>query len=338
MDSYEDIDTKSVAAEIGAELFASSEPESPVIDTPVVESAAPEVAASVTPSPEVVADPANPAAPSDPAAPAVVPGVNSESLDLPKSWRKEMATEWTKASPEIKAYVRERESQVMRGINQYQAGYQAWDNLIKPFAPVLEANPDVNPIVLMQGLMATHLHLLDPNTDSTAKSEMAVKLLAQYGINLDPAQQTPENSQLIARLQKAEQTIANIAKENTLTKQQAYQAGVDAQRKIVDAFEADPKNKYFSEVSNDILRFVANGTAADLQSAYDLACWANPAVRAKMLAEQQAVQTPSATPKRDGKNGRFINLDGEADGKSKSKPISIDNTIDSIVNKHFSSH
>jgi hypothetical protein len=330
---YEDFDTASAAADIGAELFDKA------VDTSVPGFTDGEPArgdradegdlpidAKAAADP-VVVPPVTP----DPATPAVVPGQNSEPLDLPKSWKKEMAPVWTGMSPEAKTYVREREAQVMRGINQYQQGYQAWDNLIKPFQPVLEANPEVNPILLMQGLMATHLQLLSPSVSSDEKTSLVKNLLTQYGINLEPGTAPQSDPALIARLAKAEQTLMQFERSQR-------QAGVDSFKKQVDEFSANPENEHFDAVANDILRFIQTGAATDLKSAYELACWANPAIRAKMVAKQQSLKMP--TPERPRKpNGQFLNLEGEGDVKPLVKKVgTIDQTIDAVVAAAYTKH
>jgi hypothetical protein len=45
---------------------------------------------------------------------------------------------------------------------------------------------------------------------------------------------------------------------------------------------------FFEEVRNDMAGLLQAGMAADLNDAYEKACYANPNVRAKVLAQQQA--------------------------------------------------
>lgn len=336
---YEGFDTAAVAAEIGESLFSKPTPDVPVVEKnaladDITGTAAPEVKPAVVVAP-VVETPGtvNP----DPNAPAVVPGQNSQAKALPKSWKKELAPEWEKASPALKDYVYTREADIMRGIQQYQQGYQAWDNLVKPFMPVLEANPDINPIALMQGLMATHLQLLSPQVPAAEKAQMATNLLKEYGITLNPAALPDGSAVLLDRLARAENRLANLDKEQKTWKQVTQQEGLTAKTKEVETFAADPKNEYFGEVSNDILRFIQNGAAADLPAAYELACWANPAVRAKMVAKQ-AQPAPATRQPRHKVNGQFVNLDGEEPAKRSVKAGTIEDTINGVVAKHYAKH
>ena len=283
---------------------------------------------------EVKPEPVTPA----PVDPAVVPGQNSVGRPLPKSWRKDMAPHWEKADPAIHEYVYNREAQVMRGLQEYQAGYQQWDNLIKPFAPIFQQNPDVQPVALMQGLMNTHLQFLNPSLPQAKKAEMLRGIAQEYGIDLGPApapgEIDPRFGSLEQRILAAEQRASKAEQLAQQQAQNAYNAGVAEQAKVVEAFAKDPKNEYFTEVGNDIFRFIQTGAATDLQSAYELACYANPAVRAKIQAKQLVVTPPPVPPR--GEKGRFVNLEGGEAPLPRTRKGSIDSTIDSIVNSHYS--
>lgn len=331
-------DTAAIVADIGESLFskpaveASANPLADEIDA----AAKPAVAAPAVEKP-VVAAPVVPPVVTDPNAPAVVPGVNSEQKVLPKSWKKELAPEWDKASPALKDYVYAREADIMRGLQMYQQGHNAWDNLVSPFKPILEANPDVNPITLMQGLMATHLQLLNPAVPADQKAGMAKKLLSEYGITLEPGSAPAGDAILLERLARAENALQAVRTEQNTWKQSQHREGVSAKEREVNTFASDPKNLYFGEVADDILRFINNGAATTLEAAYDLACWANPVVRAKMLAAQQAPANDATKPR--GKDGKFVNL--ESDGDTKARPVkvgSMDDTINGVVAKHFTTH
>lgn len=322
---YSDDFAADVASDIGSELFSKSLP-NPV---PEVLSEESETSSEIVAAekPPVTEKPAV-----EPPTPAVVPGVNSVIKPLPKSWKKDMAPLWEKADPALHEYVYAREADVMRGIQSYQQSAQQWSTLIQPFAPIFQQNPDVQPVQLMQGLMNTHLQLLNPSMSPEKKLAMAKSILADYGIDLGETSIQAADPRILDLQNRLEaQERQNKAREAA-----AYQAGVDEQTKHVETFANDPKNKYFNEVGNDIFRFIQTGAAADLQSAYDLACYANPAVRAKMLAEQQVITPPVVTAPR-AKNGQFVNVEG-IEPVPRTRKGSIDSTIDGIIAASFAKH
>lgn len=329
---YDSFDVAGAAKSIGDDLFSVQKP-----DVLIERNEYNELDQSVTPkveaTPEVKPEVKDPLQPE----PRVEPGVNSVvAAPLPKSWKKEMQPVWEKADPALHAYVADREAQVMRGIQQYAAGHNNWDALIKPFAPILQSNPDVNPIELMQGLMNVHLQLLNPNGTPEAKAAIVNNLLQEYGINLSGTEQAPADTVLMQRLQRAEQQIAENDRRYQNWQRQQYEIGVQTHLQTVDQFAADPKNKYFEEVGNDILQLLASRPDLSLPNAYETACWANPVVRAKMLAEQQAPSSQNDRPRKP--NGQFINIDETPVRTRVPKAKSMDETIDNVVASHYSKH
>ena len=313
---YSETFASDIAAEIGSDLFSSEEKPAEVSQEPAEPSVELKDPSKIEVQPN----------------PAVVQGQNSVGKPLPKSWKKDMAPHWEKLPPEVHEYVYAREADVMRGIQQYQQGYQQWDSLVKPFAPVLQQYPDVNPVQLMQGLMQTHLQLLDPAMPAAQKAQLAQKILTDYGISLDPSQQQTQPN---AEVQALRQELLALKQGFTQTQQRAYQEGIAQQQKLVDDFAS--KNEFFEEVQNDIFRLLQTGAAVDLPSAYEQACWINPGVRQKLLAKQQTANAPAPNPSRKA-NGQFVNLDAAEPGKTRVKKGSIDDTINSIVASHYSTH
>lgn len=55
-------------------------------------------------------------------------------------------------------------------------------------------------------------------------------------------------------------------------------------------FQADPANRFFPNVRQDMALLVQAGKAADLRQAYDAACWLHPEIRAILLEEAKGGQ------------------------------------------------
>ncbi len=321
---YSDDFAASVAGDISESLFSTK---SPSEASSVVDDDGPgngeTVNEEVAEKPPVVATPQG----------EVTPGQNSVGKPLPKSWKKDMAPVWEKADPSLHEYVYSREADIMRGLQQYAQGNEQWNNLIKPFAPIFQQNPEVQPVALMQGLMNTHLQLLNPSTPPEKKLEMAKAIMSEYGIEFGDQQPQAQHPKIAA----LEAQVAQLVAQTRSREQQAFAAGVEEQQRFIDTFAKDPKNKFFPEVQNDILRFIQTGAAQDLPGAYELACYANPAVRAKMLAEQQ-VNAPVPPPAPRKPNGQFVNLDSTEPKPARTRKGSIDDTINAVIATNYPKH
>ena len=310
----DDISPSEIAEAIGKDLFSSEE----------------------TATEDKVAAPA--LGETSPAIPDPQPGLTAAEIRaLPKSWKKEYEEHWKKAPREIQDYIYQREDQFHKGIQQYQGGYQQWNSLMQPYQQLLQQHPNVNPVEILQGLFNAHLQLLSAPADQ--RKTLAAQMMQAYGIDLsgNPQQQGETDPRLGQALEKAARLEARIAQiEGNLTAQQraAYEAELNKNLSVVEAFASNPKNKYWSEVATDVHRFLSTKAAADLESAYELACYANPAVRAKILAEQPA----DGAPGKQSQGGKFPNITPSGAAPRKQRTGTIDDTINGIVAKHYSTH
>ena len=321
-DEYSEMNPSEIAADIGKELFSSGE------EAAGEETAPPEAPALGETAP-AIADPK--------------PGLTAAQIRaLPKSWKKDMDGYWQKLPPQVHDYVYEREENVMRGLQQYGEWHNRWNSLVQPYTQLLQQNPGIDPVQLMQGLMNSHLRMLGSNPQE--RRALAAQMLSAYGIDIgpEPGQQgTPEDSpalrQALANTQMLERRLAQM-EGGWRSQQEAMQNAILAENtKKVEEFASAPTTKYWDEVSNDILRFLKTGAATDLPSAYELACYANPAVRAKILAEQQASAPPTVPAKAGVSPFPNINGSGETTPRRQRKG-SIEDTINGIVSKHYGQH
>lgn len=268
------LDISSIADSIGQEF--GSEPTSPPQQVQSGEGGQPG------------AQPGSPVAPGNPASP---PANLPQLKALPKAWKKEMQAYWEKLDPAVHDYVYQREADVMRGIQQYQEGHKRWSDLTTPFQQILEQNPGVDPIALFQTLARNHLALVQ--APEAQKAQLAMKLLAQYGLDpskltgsgSQPASQPQTDPQIAAALQRLERLEGHISQSQKL----AQQAELEKSIKQVEAFFGDKEKYPFAEdAMDDIQQLLASRAADSLERAYEMAIWTNPAIREKVLAAQQA--------------------------------------------------
>lgn len=253
------------------------------------------------------------------------PAVNLRPL--PKSWKKEMEAHWGKLPPEVHDYVYQREGDVTRGISEYKQGFDAWSQLTSPYQALLQQYPQVNPIQLFSNLMQSHLTLADPRRSPEQKRALAMQLLQEYGIDLTGAAQPP--------IIPPEITGRISAMENHL-----YQTTLESSKKQVESFFKDPANKFAEELQDDILRLIQSGQAPSLQAAYEQAMWLNPVVRQKVIEGQLAASAETAKQEATKRAGlKKLNGSSEDASGSPTAPVgSIDDTMQSVLAKHYPKH
>lgn len=97
--------------------------------------------------------------------------------------------------------------------------------------------------------------------------------VAQQAQHFDPAELTRQFQQ-IARAE-ADSRVAAMRAETEAAQIQSQMA----------EFRADPKNKFFENVRQDMAALVQAGKANTLKEAYEAACWLNPDTRAILINE-----------------------------------------------------
>jgi hypothetical protein len=258
--------------------------------------------------------------------------VGSAVSSMPGTWKKEMEADWKALPQSVRDYVKTRESQAMQGIQQYSQGYKSWDAVTRPFAEIFSAHPDVQPIGLLQNLMQSHIKLL--TLPDAEKQVFANEIFKAYGINQAPQSLDQATAQQMQRLEALERAEAHRAQQSRIEAQNRFTADVAKARAEIDAFSSDPKNPHFLEVANDIHRLISSGVCTDVKSAYEMAVWNNPSVRQKLLAEQQETARLNALSK-----PKVRNINGSSTAAIRpGKPMSIDDTIDSVIAKYTNTH
>lgn len=262
--------------------------------------------------------------------PSSTPAVSTPSgvpaptdFPMPQAWKKEMESHWGPLSPDVKKYIQSREEDIKKGILQYSDGHKRWNDLVTPFQETLAKYPQVNPVQLMQNLVRNHLSVV--NATPEQRRALVAQIAKGYGVDLgaSPGASAPAAPPVDPRVDALESTLRQMI-------QAQQQAEYSKNLQVVEAFAADPKNKFFPEVADDIMRLLQTGVVKDLQAAYEMAIWSNPAVRAKIIAEQASGETPptskpSVTEVQTTDSGTPV----------KAKPATIEDTIKSVVAKHY---
>lgn len=303
-----ELDVNALATQIGQEMFPPPPPEDNKVPT--------DPAGTPPPPPPPPPDPTG--APPPPIDPLVQLGPV-----MPRTWKKEMEAHWSKTPKEVQEYAIHREADVSRGMQMYSDSHKNWTALLQPYQEVLAKYPNVNPVQLLSSLMNAHLTMTFGNAEQ--KVALFRKLQQDYKVSLDgtPPQQAaipPEFTQRMDFLENSFRTMASSSQE-----------------KLVNEFFSDPKNEYANEVAPDIVRLLKGGAAADLPSAYEMAIWQNPAVRAKLIKKQVDEDAKKAEKAEAERVRRArLNING-ADSSSGTPPgtkgKSINDTVDLVAAK-----
>jgi hypothetical protein len=272
-------------------------------------------------------------APQDPSPPAAQappspepPAVPVESLEVPKSWKKEMHAHWGKMPREAQEYYIEREQQMLNYMKPFQ-------ETIRPYEQMFQQMQRPPHEVISNLLKAHQMLSLGPEEQ---RWEYAKDLLKRLGFeNRLSAGQTPaaqaEGNPADPAIQQLSQKLSTLEQVLTQQQQAVYQEARSKASQTVNEFAADPAHPHFDEVADEIAIFISQGLS--LQDAYDRAVWANPAARAKELAR---VQTETETKFKENarlsslpkKKAAGVNVRSHDTGRTPTEPLgSMEDTI-----------
>jgi hypothetical protein len=258
------------------------------------EAVAPEAPKSAeTPPVEKAATPEAPVAPVDPAI-----------AKAPTSWKGEAQSKWAALPPEIKAEVHRREADFHKGIQQYKQDadtFKLLDAEIRPYEAMIRAS-GTNAQALIRDFMATAYQLKTGSPE--AKVETLLNIGKAWGVdfNLLPAVQErveagqpvvpPEYRNLEQQFRQLQESVAQREQREKQEREAVEAAEREAVARETLAWAAS--KEHYESVKLDMAALLESGRAKDLDDAYNKATWANPEVRAKLIAQQQEEQRKQA--------------------------------------------
>jgi hypothetical protein len=208
------------------------------------------------------------------------------AAEMPASWSRR-AEMFAKAPPELQAAIAEREAEMARGVERFKGLAEYADMAEKnglPLATVMASYIEAEKF-LAQDFVGGVRHIcqqfgVDPaQLASVLGGGPAVSGAAPQGVT-QPAPAPAIPNEIMDRLAGFESSLSSIREQNALTE--------------IQRFAADPANKHFEEVAQDITRLIRGARQAgdnlSLAEAYNAAIYANPTVRAKVEAERKAAE------------------------------------------------
>lgn len=220
----------------------------------------------------------------------------------PRSWTAAAKAKFASLDPDVQQEVLRREKEIDDGKAQWDTKAEKYNKLDAVFAPVRDR-------LTLNGLTEdTYIRAL-VQADEMLRSNgpQAIQVLAQqYGINLAAMfgqqggpQTQPITGQPDPQYQALQQRFDQLQARLDQGDQARVQSEQQATQAQIDAFANDPKNLYFDNVKPEMAALLGSGSAKDLQSAYEMACYARPDIRV-LIAANAVTKAPTQQTKPGG--------------------------------------
>jgi hypothetical protein len=222
-----------------------------------------------------------------------------EAISAPKHWPKEEQKVFNSWDANVQHQVMDR-YKAMEGdytkktqeIAKYRKRNEALDEIYGPFRDDFQ-RAGMDDVAATRQLLAAHKYLReDP--------KQALKWLAKsYGVDLGEVtgDTTPDDEYADPQMKAMQQQIAQL--QGTINNQQLQAQNMQKQevQTMIDNFQTakdadgNLKHPHFDVVQNQMSGLISSGVAKDIASAYEMAVYANPETRAKVLEEQVKKET-----------------------------------------------
>lgn len=197
--------------------------------------------------------------------------------------RKEEMAAFEKADPVLKAAMLRRSDEMHNGVEQYRDsarfGQQVY-KAIQPFEATIRAQ-GLSADEAIASLLSVE-HRLRYGSPAEKQSQLAM-IAESYGIDMANLFDAPQIDPQVLELKQEINNLRNQQQSWLASQQEAEN------RTILEQINAFSQGKeYFDQVKPEVAALLQAGRAKDLQEAYDMAIWARPDIRSRLLAKQQA--------------------------------------------------
>ena len=263
-----------------------------------------------------------------------------EAISAPKHWPKEEQEIFNAWDANVQHQVMDR-YKAMEGdytkktqaLAKYKKRNESLDEIYGPFRDDFQ-RAGMDEVAATRQLLAAHKYLReDP--------QQALKWLAQsYGVDLtavndDTATEDeyadPQMKAMQQQIAQLQGTITNQQQQAQNMQKQEVQAMIDNFQTAKDA-DGNLKHPHFDVVQNQMSGLISSGVAKDIESAYEMAVYANPETRAKVLDEKvknETKQEVKAEAVQKAKKQQRVNVKGSGTPSNSAIPsgMTLNETI-----------
>ena len=207
----------------------------------------------------------------------------------PQSWTPATREKFASLPPDVQQEVMKRETEISRKLGetaQERKVAQEFMQVVSPYQEFFEKQ-GTNPMAATQELLQTAYHLRTGSPKQ--KAQIVAQLVKNFDIDFaefDAALEATFDSKQASIPPELDQRLRQV---ETFAQQQQRQLAEQQQsqtQQLIEKFAKDPKNEFFADVQSDMVALIQAGKATDLQTAYDMAVWANPSTRKVLLQRQ----------------------------------------------------
>lgn len=247
------------------------------------------------------------------------------TLDIPppESWNGTVKEKWSELPAEVRAEIKRREDDFHKGMTKLDEDRNfglRMKEVVSPYMPIIQAEGGTP-----EGAFKDYLNMAYTMRQGTPEQKANVirTAMQQFGIDPRMVMSQPQANPEMMRLENELLGLKQQLTQKEQLQQQEEQSRINSE---IEAFASDPANIYFNDVKSDMAILLESGKAGDMKEAYDMAIWANPQTRSRLLEAQQAEQKVKRQKEIEAKKKAASSLSttsGQNGQSGKSNPKSL---------------
>ena len=225
----------------------------------------------------------------------VEPEKSTDVTRAPSSWKPQVREMWAALPPEIQQEIHRRENDMAKGAQQQRQLSEFGSTVAKVVQPYTE-NFKRAGANFQQGigyLLATDNIIRNGSVEQKTQAIRQIIASARIPIEglISSPQQPQAQQQDSSNLSQLEQRLAYVIQQQEQGLQQTQERLQQEIASELQGFMSDPKREFFYDVKDDMALLIESGRAADLPTAYELACRMNHEVM-RVMESRRATSSP----------------------------------------------
>lgn len=272
-----------------------------------------------------------------------------QAVPAPTGWSVGAREHWAATPPAVQQEVQRREYEMARYVNDTAPARQLGERFfqaVQPFMPTIQAE-GVDPLTAVTNLMqvSTRLRMGTPGE----KAATIAQIVQAYGVDIQALDSALAGQPLPAQAQGVDPNYVQQAVQQALAplyqaaQQRQYQVAQQADgaaRTELQAFAADPKNRFFNDLRESMADMIEvaqrQGYDLSLEDAYQRAGLLHPEISKVMMAERQGVNAHQLTQAAQRAKAAAVSVRGAAPvgNPNGAEPSSIRESIEAAIEQH----
>lgn len=236
---------------------------------------------------------------------------------FPASWKKDVATHWSKVPPEVRKYIRQHEEQTriaMTKQDEDRLTGKTLREITTPYMAMIQSEGGTIQTAFQN--LLNQAYILRRGTPEQ-KRALVMGAIKAYNIDVSEPASTQQGwvDPQVSALQQKLAELENWKQQQSQQAQFQETASINGQ---IQTFASDPKNEHFQnpKVQSMMGALLMNGQAESMEDAYQKVIWAIPELRSTLITSQQAEDQAKRAAEARAKATAARNASGSVRGSS----------------------